>query len=116
MSKPGLFLWKKALKHSKKYFVSGCLKQDRVPGNGVFHTLDLEKAFSFRGLHPHRGVALGLMIETTEFYILVPVWMILTFIQGHRNQNYCANFLEKKLYGLLKLMLTLFCTNNIQER
>ena len=32
LSKPGLFLWKKALKHSKEYFVSGCLKQDKVPG------------------------------------------------------------------------------------
>ena len=51
-SEPGLFLWKKALKHSKEYFVSGCLKQDTVPGNRVFHTLDLEKAFSFRGRSP----------------------------------------------------------------
>ena len=25
----------------------------------------------------------GLMIETTEFYILIPVWMTLTFIQCH---------------------------------
>ena len=41
MSKPVFFfLWKKVLKHSKEYFVSGCLKQDRVPENGVFHTLD----------------------------------------------------------------------------
>ena len=31
--------------------MSGCLKQDKVPGNGVFHTLDLERAFSVRGLH-----------------------------------------------------------------
>ena len=52
--KPGLFVffWKKALKHSKEYFVSGRLKHDKVPGNGVFHTLDLEKAFCFRGLGP----------------------------------------------------------------
>ena len=49
---PGLFLWKKALKHRKEYFVSGCLKQDKVPESGIFHTLDLEKAFSFRGLRP----------------------------------------------------------------
>ena len=32
---PGLF-WKKALKQSKEYFVSGCLKLDKVPGNGFF--------------------------------------------------------------------------------
>ena len=44
----------KALKHSREYFVSCCLKQDKVPGNGVFHVLDLEKTknFSFRGLAP----------------------------------------------------------------
>ena len=35
--------------YGREYFVSGCLKQDEVPGNGVFHTLDLEKVFSFRG-------------------------------------------------------------------
>ena len=35
---------KKAFKHCKEYFVNGCLKQDEVPENGVFHTL--EKAFS----------------------------------------------------------------------
>ena len=52
LSKPGLFLWKKALKHSKDYFVSGNLKQDKVPEKVFFHTLDLEKAFSFRGLGP----------------------------------------------------------------
>ena len=26
LSKPGLFLWKKALKHNEEYFVSDCLK------------------------------------------------------------------------------------------
>ena len=26
---------------------------------------------------------LGLMIETTKFYILIPVWITLTFNQGH---------------------------------
>ena len=40
LSKPGLFLWKKAFQHSKEYFVSGFLKQDKVPGNEGFHTLD----------------------------------------------------------------------------
>ena len=53
LSKSGLFLWKKALKHSKEYFVSGCLKQDKEQGNLVFHTLGLENASpltSTRGL------------------------------------------------------------------
>ena len=36
LSKSGLFLWKKALKHSKEYFVSDCLKEDRVSEKGVF--------------------------------------------------------------------------------
>ena len=52
---------KKALKYSKEYFVSGCLKQDKVPGNGGFHTLNLENAFSFRGLRSlttTRGIGL----------------------------------------------------------
>ena len=52
LSKLGLFLWKKALKHSKEYFVSSCLKQDRVSLKRVFLTLELEKAFRFRGLRP----------------------------------------------------------------
>ena len=52
LSKPGLFLWKRALKHSEEYFVSGSLNEDKVPGNGVFHTLHYEKAFSFRAEAP----------------------------------------------------------------
>ena len=32
--------------------MSGCLKQEKVPGNGIFQTSDIEKAFSFRGLCP----------------------------------------------------------------
>ena len=36
---PGLFLWKKTLKHCKEHFVGGCWKQDKVAENGVFHTL-----------------------------------------------------------------------------
>ena len=28
------------------------MKQDKAPENGGFHTLDLDKDFSFRGLHP----------------------------------------------------------------
>ena len=60
LSKPGLFLWKKTLKHSKEYFVSGCLKQDRVPENGRFSYLFLEKKKSFQlqsasPPDPHRG-------------------------------------------------------------
>ena len=36
LSRLGLFLWKKALDHSKAYFVSGCVKPVKVSGNGVF--------------------------------------------------------------------------------
>ena len=57
----------------KEYFVSGYLKQDQVPGNGVFHTLDLEKAFSFRGRSGNTHVS-GLIIQTClilfSFYII----------------------------------------------
>ena len=62
LSEPGLFLWKKDLEQSKEYFVRGCLKQDKVPGNGFYYTLDLETAFSFRGrspLTPNGGVGPG---------------------------------------------------------
>ena len=59
MSKPGLFLWKKALKRGREYFVNGCLKQDKMPGKRVFHTSDLEKVFSFRGLQGTRDIAPG---------------------------------------------------------
>ena len=62
LSKPGLFLWKRALKHSKENFVSGWLKLDEVPGNGGFYTLHLGKTFHFRELcppTPHQGVAPG---------------------------------------------------------
>ena len=71
---------KEALKHSKEYCVSGCLKQDNVPGDGFFRTLDLKKAFSFRGLcpltptwgvtpGPHQGpsVAPGSHFKTFDF-------------------------------------------------
>ena len=37
LSKPGLYLWKKAFKHSKEYFVSGYLTQGKLPIYGVFH-------------------------------------------------------------------------------
>ena len=36
------------------------------------------------------SLKLGMMIETTKLYILISVWMALTFVQGHncmRNQN-----------------------------
>ena len=35
LSKTGLFLRKKALKHSEEYFVSGCFKQNEVPENSA---------------------------------------------------------------------------------
>ena len=36
------------------------------------------------------------MVETTRLYILIFVWMTLTFIQGHsymRNKKFCVHFL-----------------------
>ena len=75
---------------------------------------------------------LGMMIRISKLYILVSVWMSLTFIQGHscmRNQKLVCPFSQKLLLliwmkfsllpqpiALLKLMLYLFCTSNIQER
>ena len=38
---------------------------------------------------------LGMMIETTNLYIVISVWMTLTFIQGHicmRNKNISVQF------------------------
>ena len=48
LSKPGLFFLQKALKHNIEYFVSGCLKQDEVPGNRFFIPL-IEKKPSASG-------------------------------------------------------------------
>ena len=72
------------------------------------------------------------MIETFTLYILISVWMFLTFIQGHScmksNKNSVSTFLENYLLiwmkssvlsqpvGLLKFMLNLFCTNDIHGR
>ena len=68
------------------------------------------------------------MIETSKLYILISVCMTLTFIQGHicmRNQTLVSIFLEISQWfcmkvsmvpqpvGLLKLILNLFCTFNI---
>ena len=54
-----------------------------------------------------------MMIETTELFILIPVWMTLAFIQDHR---FMSN--EKMLccFGLLKLMLNWLCTIKIHGR
>ena len=44
-----------------------------------------------------------MMKETTKLYILVSVWMILAFIQGHsciRNQNFSFYFLANLSIGL----------------
>ena len=58
LSEPGLFLWKKDLKHSIEYFVSGCLKQDKVPGNFFLHFRFRKKPAS--GVEVH---ALGLIFH-----------------------------------------------------
>ena len=62
MSKPGLFLWKKALKHSKEYFVSDCLKWGKSAKKWGFSYLDSEKKPSAAGgvrplTPPTRGIA-----------------------------------------------------------
>ena len=73
----------------------------------------------------------GMIIEITNLWILVSVWMTLTFIHGHSCMKRNASvsiFLEislliltnfrmlLQLVDLLKLKLNLFCTNNIQGR
>ena len=41
---------------------------------------------------------LGMLIETTELYILIPVWMNLIFIQGHIcMKHFCVHFLANFL-------------------
>ena len=58
LPKPGLFLLKKALTHSKEeYFVSGCLQQDEVLENVLFCLFvclffHLEKNFQHQGFAP----------------------------------------------------------------
>ena len=33
---------------------------------------------------------LGMMLDTTKLYSLIPVWMTLVFTQGHRQARTCA--------------------------
>ena len=73
----------------------------------------------------------SMMMGTTKLYILISVWMTLTFIQGHsctRNQKlwypfsqkFCSGFGEIQsvitTYWVVELMLNVFCTSNIQGR
>ena len=47
-----------------------------------------------------------MMIKTTQLYILVSVWMALTFIQGHscmRNKNFGVHFLANLNIDLDKI-------------
>ena len=48
--------------------MSGCLKPDKVPGNGLFHTLDVEQAVSFRGEapNPHQERCLLTLVGATK--------------------------------------------------
>ena len=74
---------------------------------------------------------LGTIIETTKFYILISVWMTLTFIQGHscmRNQKLLCPFSWKhcRWFGLDSVFATncwfvkahakFVCTSNIFGR
>ena len=74
---------------------------------------------------------LGLMIKTTRLSILLSVWMTLTFTQGHscmRNKKFVVHFSEisqlirikfsmlPQPVGLLKPLLNLFCTDDIEGR
>ena len=73
---------------------------------------------------------LAIMIGTTKFFMLISVWIKLTFIQGHscmRNQTLWCPFSQKfrRPFGwnsvcchtnLLKRMLNLICTIDIQRR
>ena len=72
------------------------------------------------------------MVETTEIYILIAVWVTLSFMQGYswmRNQKLVVLIFSQMLqpilikfsmlpqpFGLLKLMLTLFCKIYFQGR
>ena len=64
---------------------------------------------------------LGMVIKTTKFYIMIPVWMTLIIIYGHScmRKGICAHFLAifsvdldeiqcvAKAVGMLKLMLNM---------
>ena len=100
-------------------------------GENAIYTISLEK-FNI-GLNSDitniLSVKLGMMIETSKLYILISVWMILMFIQGHSciwNRKLQCPFYHKSKYrfglnsvywhNLLKLMLNVFCTSTIQGR
>ena len=56
----------------------------------------LKKGGLYSDIYSLISFKLGVMIETTELYILISVWMTLTFIQGCtsiRNQNFDVHFL-----------------------
>ena len=61
------------------------------------------------------------MIEITMLYILMSVWITLTFIQAHscmRNQTLSGLFSQTfhSCVGLFELMVKLFCTSTVQGR
>ena len=66
-------LWDQHLRESKILVIHWEKKETKKISVGL--CLDInKKTFS----------KLGLMIDITEFYRLIPVWITLTFIQGHR--------------------------------
>ena len=53
------------------------------------------KAHHYFGLHSEpSSLRLGKMIDTTEFYCVIPAWMILAFIQGHSCTRNALVFLQ----------------------
>ena len=57
-------------------------------GENLTYAISLEKLIAFiMGLYSNMyrpiSLKLGVMIETTKFYILISVWMTVTVIQGH---------------------------------
>ena len=83
-------------------------------------------------LFKKKSFKLGMMIEIATLYILMPVWMSLTFVHGHscmRNQKLLWPYYHKCLYrfgwkfsllpqpvSLLTLVPNLFCAIHIPGR
>ena len=75
---------------------------------------------------------LGMILDATELYIWILVWLTLTYIQGHRGakkQNLTHKFISESSYsvwmefvtmlrlvGMMRLMIILSHVINIQRR
>ena len=59
-------------------------KKNKTPFNVGLHS----------NMYRSSSLALGILNEMTKFYILIPVWMTLFFIQGHtgmKDENFLVN-------------------------